>query len=87
MVDENIGKKRAFSIELKSRSDLRNVSLTNGSHDGALVEGTVGELVQARFMEGVILEVVGKSGVLRIDLGEDEIRKTAEKSQKEGETQ
>jgi hypothetical protein len=85
MVNEKIVKERVFSIELKSRKDLRNVSLANDSHDGALVEGTLGELVRASFIEGVILEVVGKRGVLRIDLDEDEIRKTADKNQKEGE--
>jgi hypothetical protein len=86
MVNEKIGKDRAFSIELKSRRDLKNVSLTNFQQDGALVEGTIGELVRAVFIDGVILEVVGKCGVLRIDLGEDEIRKTADKRQKEGGT-
>jgi len=33
--------------------------------------------VQARFAEGIILEVVGKNGVLRVDLCEEEISKTA----------
>jgi hypothetical protein len=80
MVNEKIVKERVFSIELQSRKDLRNVSLANGSHDGALVEGTLGELVRVSFIEGVILEVVGKRGVLRIDLDEDEIRKTADKN-------
>jgi hypothetical protein len=36
--------------------------------------------VQATFAEGIILEVVGKDGVLRIDLGEDEIKKTTEQN-------
>ena len=86
MLNGKIVKERVFSIELKSRKDLRNISLANGSHDGALVEGTLGELVHASFVEGVILEIVGKYGVLRIDLGEDEIMKTADKRYKEGET-
>ena len=47
------------------------------------MEGTVGELVQACFVDGVILEIVGKSGILRIDLCEDEISKAADKSQNE----
>ena len=69
-------KEHVFSVELKSKSHLKNVTLTNGSSDSVLVEGTIGELVQATFAEGVILEVVGKKGILRIDLGEDEIKKT-----------
>ena len=76
-------KERVFSIELKSKANLKNVTLTNGSSDSVLVEGTIGELVQATFAEGIILEVVGKNGILRIDLGENEIKKTTEKNQPE----
>ncbi len=73
-------KERVFSVELKSKMHLKNVTLTNGSSDNVLVEGTIGELVQATFAEGVILEVVGKKGVLRIDLGKDEIKKTTDQN-------
>jgi hypothetical protein len=76
-------KERVFSVELKSKRNLKNVTLTNGSSDSVLVEGTIGELVRATFAEGIILEVVGKNGVLRIDLGEDEIKKTTEQNQPE----
>ena len=68
-------KERVFSVELKSKRNLKNVTLTNGSSDAVLLEGTIGELVHATFKEGVILEVMGKNGVLRVDLGENEICK------------
>jgi hypothetical protein len=42
--------------------------------------------VQASFKEGIILEVIGKNGTLRIDLTEDEISKTAEQTIIEAET-
>ncbi len=74
---------RGFSIELNSKRNLKNVTLANGSSDSVLVEGTIGELVQATFAEGIILEVIGEKGVLRIDLGEDEIQKPREQSQGE----
>jgi hypothetical protein len=67
-------RERVFSVELKSKKHVKNVTLTNGSTDTALIEGTLGELVQATFKEGLILEVIGTKGVLRIDLGEDEIK-------------
>ena len=76
-------KERVFSVELKSKRNLKNVTLTNGSSDSVLVEGTIGELVQATFVEGIILEVVGKKGILRIDLGEDEIKKTTDQNRTE----
>jgi hypothetical protein len=67
--------KRVFSVELKSKRSLKNVSLADGTGDRVLVEGTIGELVQAKFAEGMVLEVVGKEGIFRIDLREDEISK------------
>ncbi len=38
-------KERVFSVELNSKRNLKNVTLTNGSSDTVLVEGTIGELV------------------------------------------
>ncbi len=77
MENKTVDKERFFTIELKSKSDLKNVTLTNGSHDSVLVEGSIGELVQATFVEDVILEVVGERGTLRINLRESELKKTA----------
>jgi hypothetical protein len=65
---------RFFSVELKSKAHLKNVTLTNGSTCSALVEGTLGELVQATFAEDVILEVVGSKGTFRINLAQNEIK-------------
>jgi len=83
MESKTINKERFFSVELKSKRNLKNVTLTNGSSDSVLVEGTIGELVQATFEEGIILEVVGKKGILRIDLREDEIKKTTNQNRTE----
>jgi hypothetical protein len=76
-------KERVFSVELKSKRNLKNITLTNGSSDSVLLEGTIGELLQATFAEGIILEIVGKNGVLRVDIGEDEIQKPAKQNQSE----
>ena len=67
-------KERFFSVELKSKRHLKNVTLASGSTNTALIEGTLGELIQATFKEGLILEIIGTKGVLRIDLGENEIK-------------
>ncbi len=79
MKNKPASKERCFSVELKSKNDIKSITLVNGSNDSVLVEGTIGELVQATFAEGVVLEVVGKKGVLRLDLGEDDIKKTSNK--------
>ena len=66
---------RFFSVELKSKFNLKNVSLTNEGQENVLVEGSIGELQRAEFSEGVVLEVVGYKGVLRINLSPDDIKR------------
>ena len=66
---------RFFTIELKSKTNLKNVALSNSSNETVLLEGTIGQLEQAEFAEGVILQIVGNKGVLRVDLSENEITK------------
>ena len=72
-MENKIESERFFSVELKSKAHLKNVTLTNGS-DSALIEGTLGELVQATFAEDVILEVTGTKGTFRINLAQREIK-------------
>jgi hypothetical protein len=78
---------RFFSVELKSKAHLKNVTLANGSRDNVLIEGSIGELLQATFADGVILEVVGNKGILRINLEEHEIKKTTDQNQSKGDNQ
>jgi hypothetical protein len=75
MKTETQNNERFFSVELKSKTSLKNVTMTNGSKESVLVEGTIGKLVQASFVEDVILEVVGDKGVLRINLEQTELKK------------
>ena len=75
-MQETTVKDRGFTVELKSKCNLKNLTLTNGNSDSVLLEGTIGEFVQATFTEGIILEVIGKNGILRIDLAENEVKKT-----------
>ncbi|MGD6852377.1 MAG: hypothetical protein ACQCN6_10000 [Candidatus Bathyarchaeia archaeon] len=76
-------KKRAFTVELKSKHNLKNLTLTNGNTDTVLFEGTIGEFVDATFTEGIVLEIIGKDGILRIDLAPDEIKKNTKKQEVE----
>jgi hypothetical protein len=73
---------RFFSVELKSRINLKNVTLTNGGQENVLIEGSIGELQRAEFAEDMILEVVGDKGVLRINITREEISK-GEKQEEE----
>jgi hypothetical protein len=74
MEDQVDDKERFFSVELESKADLKSVTLANGSRDSVLIEGSIGELVQATFVEGEILEIVGKTGTLRINLKAEELK-------------
>ena len=76
MENHPVKKERLFSVELKSKDYLRNVTLTNGSSEGVLIEGVLGKLERAGFAEGIILEIVGANGILRVDVGQTEIKKT-----------
>jgi hypothetical protein len=67
-------KERVFSIELESREDLKNITLADNRSERVTIEGSLGELTRAHFEEDVILEVTGTKGVLRVDLGVDEIK-------------
>jgi hypothetical protein len=69
---ENL-EERSFSIELKNKQNLKNVTLNNRSDECVLLEGTIGELKTASFVAQDILEVVGSQGVLRVNVAKQEI--------------
>lgn len=66
-------KGRFFSVELKSKDSLKTIALGNGQHENVLIEGTIGQLQNATFTEGVVLEIIGDKGLLRINLSKEEI--------------
>ena len=72
---EKISKPRFFSVELKSKVNLKNVTMTNGGQENVLVEGTIGELRSAEFSDDIVLVIVGDQGTLRVNLTQDEIKK------------
>jgi hypothetical protein len=47
-------KERYFSIELKSKVNLKKITLNNDSQDKALIEGTIGKLEHAGFVEDTV---------------------------------
>jgi hypothetical protein len=77
--------KRTFSVDLKSRSDLRTASIGNGQGDRVTIEGTIGAFKHAEFVEDAILELVGTEGTLRVDLSMADLVKGSKRS-REGAT-
>ena len=84
MSNENkpMEKERSFSVELKSKVNLKNITLNNDrSQENAVIEGTIGKLEHAEFVEDMVLEVQGRKGVLRIDISENEIKRKGANAQ------
>jgi len=69
---KNAKNKRMFTIELRSKDGVKNVVVDGDSK--VIIEGTLGSLKRAHFVEDLVLEVVGSKGVLRVDLAIGEIR-------------
>ena len=70
---------RFFSIELNSKQQIKNMTLIDDSNKGStLIEGTIGNLIDATFTEGIVLEVRGTKGMLRLDLQAKEIKITSQ---------
>jgi len=79
MADE---RSHAFSIEMASRAHMRKIMISNDRGDGVLLEGYLGEIEEVSFVEGVILELRGANGTLRVDVEEGLIQGALEKKRK-----
>ena len=76
---ENKDDDRDFSIELSSSKHLTRLSTSNDPNNCVLIEGTLGILQHASFVEPEILEVKGSCGVLRLNVRKSEVRDTLKK--------
>lgn len=67
--------KHTFSVEIRSRTDVRQMTMSNDPPDYVFFEGNLGELEDLSLVEDAVLEVRGENGVLRLDLSRDELKK------------
>ena len=63
-----------FSVEMRSKKHVKNISISDEAHDRVLFEGNLGRLMEVSVIEGSSLEVVGVNGVLRLEISEDILR-------------
>jgi hypothetical protein len=68
----------AFSVEMKSKVYVKNISISNEAHDCVLFEGGLGELTKISLAEGDVLEIIGVNGTLRVDLSEEQLSEVLE---------
>lgn len=64
-----------FSIELVSRDHVKCLVLPTENDAKVLIEGFLGDIEALGIIEGVMLEINGSNGTLKMDLSEDEISK------------
>ena len=72
--------RQTFSAVLDSKKQVKNITLTDDVHQKVFFEADIGQLEQVKFTEGLLLEVIGTKGVLRIDLPVETLRKVVEKT-------
>ena len=72
----NAKDERIFTIEPRSKGEVKSVSLDGD--EKVLIEDSIGSLIRARFLEGLVLEVTGSNGELRMDLAMRDLERSAE---------
>ncbi len=69
-----------FSIQLKSKDYVKTVALPNDEEGNILIDGFLGKLENVSFTEGIMLEIDGTHGSLKMDFTEDELRRLLAKA-------
>jgi hypothetical protein len=64
----------SFSIEMKSEHCVRRMSFLDKENGHVFFEGFLGELKNVSLVEGLMLEIEGTNGVLRVDITEKEMK-------------
>jgi len=67
-----------FTVEMRSKSHVKSISISDEAHDRVLFEGNLGELTKISLTEGDVLELVGVNGVLRVDISEEQLGEALE---------
>jgi hypothetical protein len=72
----------AFSIVMSSRDQVKNVKVSDDRNDCVVFEGALGELMSIEVVDGVMLEINGRDGVLRMDMPLEEISRAVKAAKK-----
>ena len=69
-------KEHSFSIEMQSEYCVRKMFFLDEEKGHVLFEGFLGELKNIVLVEGVMLEIEGKNGILKLDITQQEIKQS-----------
>jgi hypothetical protein len=62
--------KHLFSVEMNSKKHVKNVHISDCTHERVFIEGELGELISLTLVDGIMLEITGKNGILRTEISE-----------------
>jgi hypothetical protein len=65
----------SFSVEMKSERCVRRMSFLDKENGKVFFEGFLGELKNVAVVEGVMLEIEGTNGILKLDITQQEMEK------------
>lgn len=68
-----------FTVEMKSKRYVKNISVSNEAHEFVIFEGTLGEHMELSLLEGDVLEIVGRNGVLRVSVTMEQLERILRK--------
>ena len=63
----------SFSVEMKSEQCVKRMSFLDKENGKVFFEGFLGELTGVSMVEGLMLEIEGVNGVLRVDITQKEM--------------
>ncbi|MFW9919349.1 MAG: hypothetical protein ACFFED_07105 [Candidatus Thorarchaeota archaeon] len=64
----------SFSIELKERDALHQLEISIDGSSSIFLEGYLGEIERIAILDGLVLEIRGAQGILRLDITEAKIK-------------
>jgi hypothetical protein len=65
----------SFSIEMKSEHCVKRMSFLDKENGKVFFEGFLGKLKNVAMVEGVMLEIEGRNGILKLDITQQEMEK------------
>jgi hypothetical protein len=68
---------------MESKRHVRSISISDEAHDRVLFEGDLGRLLEVSIIERSAFEVVGKNGVLRMEIDEDVLQRVLDSPDRE----
>ena len=70
-----------FSIEMKSKKYVKNITISDRTIDRVVFEGDLGELESLSLVDDYVLEFIGANGVLRLAVTEQQLQNALTKKQ------